>query len=155
LFLHIKGSKHLKRLLLKGEIAMVKNRRPFEDIIAEMTKQEAMSIKTNLPMYHVGDVIDEEKSIRWNREEVAARNAARDVAILNLRKQKAEWRARLWAEMEDAIVGALNDRVTAKGAEMLWSFVYDDAHSAGLEEVLNKLYDLLEIYKEMIKKEDK
>lgn len=120
--------------------------REFEDIIKEMENQEAMSCSPGIPHLKANHVTDPDKSVNWNRLQVVQNNEAREKTILRLNKEKNDWRARLHAEMQEAILVYLNHRITANGAKKLWLYAYDHGHAEGLNNVLDILLDLLEIF---------
>lgn len=129
--------------------------RCIEDILAEMQQQQEMSCVPDMPKYRENDVIDEDKSVRWNREQVAARNQARVEAVKELNRKKNEWRDRLVNEMAEAIVNELDGKTSLAAAKKLWNYVYEETHDEHWSATYDKLYEMLDICAAVLKKEDK
>ena len=93
-----------------------------------------------------GDVIDEEKSVRWNREEVE-----------RLNKEYKEEFARLTRERGDAI-NKCTERAIAQiaeetglskeKAEILWNFVYERYHAFG--EMFTQIDDYIMLVNDLL-----
>lgn len=102
------------------------------------------SCKPSLRKYRIGDVIDEDKSVKWNREEVDRRNVAYAEELNNLNKQKNallnEWVAAVKTYiMEEA-------KVKQTKADKIYNYLYTQYHAWGLSEVLDHLDELLELF---------
>lgn len=120
--------------------------RCFEDIIEEMKEQEAMSCSPGIPHLKANYITDPDKSVNWNRLQVIQNNETREKTIIKLNKEKNDWRAKLDAEMQEAILAHMSNRITANGAKKLWLYAYEHGHAEGLDNVLNILLDLLEVF---------
>ena len=86
-----------------------------------------------------GDVLDEEKSVRWNREEVERLKAEYDAEVkrLNQEKNKA-----ITAIMERAIALIASEAdISEDKARTVWNFVYQRYHAYG--EVFSVIYDYI------------
>lgn len=101
--------------------------------------------------YRENHVFNEDKSVKWNREEVVRKNAEID-------KLKADYRDSVNAGIEkfenDVIDYLMNNNSfkNKKIAEKIYFKAYESSHSGGLSEVLNKaddlgdfVYDIIEI----------
>ena len=86
-----------------------------------------------------GDVIDEEKSVRWNREEVERlQNAySEEVKRLNREKNKA-----IGDAADRAIKYIANElNISFEKATVLWDFIYERHHAYG--EMFNVMDDYI------------
>lgn len=82
-------------------------------------------------------IIDEDKSVRWNREEVKKHNENRKAIILENKKQKNQlyeaWKQKVLEEI-------MKEGFTTKQAEHIYDFAYDEAGSIG-DPTLVGIYD--------------
>lgn len=77
----------------------------------------------------IGDVIDEEKSVRWNREEVERLKTAYDEEVKRLNRAKNG--AVQDATQRAVMLIAEELDVSEDKARILWDFVYDKYHAYG------------------------
>lgn len=87
----------------------------------------------NLRKYREGEIIDEEMSVRWNREEVKRRNekyAAKKQELVAKRRQRID-------KITDEVVKYIASEVpcSEKKARLIWNKAYDDGHSWGMNEI--------------------
>lgn len=105
--------------------------------------------KKEFPIYHRGQIIDEDKSIKWNREEVERYRAAREA------EEKRLWvlRNELDSLYEKTLMKALADEyeISTKEASIIWTQAYADNHSFGISSVYNKFGELAYMYHELCK----
>lgn len=82
-------------------------------------------------------IIDEDKSIRWNREEVKRQNEHRKTIILGNRKQKNQiyeaWKQKVLEEI-------MKEGFSIKQAEHIYDFANDEASCIG-DSTLVGIYD--------------
>lgn len=89
-----------------------------------------------------GDVIDEEKSVRWNREEVQRLKAEYEAEVKRLNTAKNEAVNDVFARAVKLIASDME--VSEEKARILWSFLYDKYHSGG------EMFDQAEEYIDLI-----
>ena len=111
------------------------------------------------PKYKEGDVIDENKSVKWNREEVAKRIQARNDEVARLNTVKNKRIVELKKMAQDTIAhGLINDKLVANVgrayeiASNIWNRAYDDGHAYGIHEVVNYVYKYVAFAEELLKK---
>ena len=110
----------------------------FEQLVEEADKVENMTTipdKDAFPRYGYDDVIDEDMSVKWNREEVMRRNEA-----------YAQEKKRLFSEINDA-EKSLDNMIKAyiaqevplslDKASIIFSKLYEDHHSYGYDNILD------------------
>ena len=105
--------------------------------------------KKEFPKYNPGDIIDEEKSVKWNREEVERRMTARAEEGKRLRALYNE----LNGLYEEAMIKALAKeyKISEKEVGIIWAKAYEDDHPFGMMSVYDKFCELAEMYEELRK----
>lgn len=82
-------------------------------------------------------IIDEDKSVRWNRQKVKNHNENRKAIILENKKQKNQlyeaWKQKVLEEI-------MKEGFTTKQAEHIYDFAYDEAGCIG-DSTLVGIYD--------------
>lgn len=103
------------------------------------TKAEQISLDYNdslkaYPVFPLNYVFDEEKSVRWNREEGERRAAARKQVENEYKKKDAD----CWQEAVNAIRAFIQDEYgfSEKIAELVYDWAYHKGHAYGYHEVL-------------------
>lgn len=118
----------------------------WSDIVSDWEVMEKMSCKPKgMRRYRVDEVIDEEKSVRWNREEVERRNEAyaAEVKALNTAYNKAHN-----AVIEKAlkyIIANVGYGCTRAKAQAIWNMAWSYGHANGLSDVYSYLTELMEL----------
>lgn len=105
-----------------------------------------MPCSPGIPHLKANYVTDPDKSVNWNRLQVIQNNEAREKTIIKLNKGKNDWRAKLHAEIQEAILAHMSGRITNAGAKKLWLYAYEHGHADGLDNVLDILLALLDIF---------
>lgn len=95
------------------------------------------------PVYRDTDVIDEDQTVRWNREEVARRNQLRSDKLHRLLDTKKEAYKKASELGVRYIVQetSLND----DQAKILWDHIFNNYRNS-IDNLIVKLYDLIELY---------
>ena len=98
--------------------------------------------KNKYPKYEEGHVFDEEKSVKWNREEVQRLNALRESKESNLQKA----RNNKFIDAVDLAKAYIRQEVfcNEKQADIIWNFINEEYHynMAVLYDALENLTDL-------------
>lgn len=103
------------------------------------------SCRPKSPKYKIGHVINEDKSVKWNREEVERLNKKHKDEVKELNRQKNLLYTNLVNSIEEYIISETN--VDKAKAEKIYNYLYMEYHSYGLRELLSHLDDLLELFK--------
>lgn len=103
------------------------------------------SCKPKNKKYKIGEIIDEDKSVRWNREEVDRRNKLREEEVKRLNTQKNK----MLLEWIDAVKLYIIEETNVKKdkADKIYNYLYENYHSYGLSEVLANMDELLDLFK--------
>ena len=119
-----------------------------ENMFREAMNMSVSPDKKEFPKYKEGDVIDEDQSVRWNREEVQRRMEARKAETERLQKA-AQYK---YKEAYD-----LGERYVEQGigcnevqAADIWSFTYNKHHD-NLARFFEELDELIDLFKEYVK----
>lgn len=92
-----------------------------------------------------GTIFDEEKSVRWNREEVERRNKLHEDEVKELNTKKNQLLIEWIKAVYDYIIEETG--VSEEKAKDIYNYLYAEYHSWGFMEILNHLDDLLELFK--------
>lgn len=103
------------------------------------------SCKPKNPKYKIGSVIDEEKSVRWNREEIERLNNIHIEEAEELNRKKTLLRINFENAVIDYIIS--ETKVSKDKAEKIYNYIYTEYHSYSIRECLYHLDDLLELFK--------
>lgn len=101
------------------------------------------------PYPKTGDILDEDKSVKWNREEVARLRQAYLNRVDELNRCK------------NAISNAFDDRIVVllakdygfskEESRKIWNFAYEQEHSGGTSSVVSTYTDFADVYVELLK----
>lgn len=95
-------------------------------------------------------VFDENKSVKWNREQVEINNAAyrAEVARLNTEKNKA--REDVINMIIEKIQSEVGTSLSKRKAKAIWEFAYEERNSYGFYEVRVYLFELVDLAKILV-----
>lgn len=116
------------------------------DKLCEMAREYTnFSCKPKERKYKIGEVFDDDKSVRWNREEVERRNKLHDEEVKRLNMQKNK----MLLEWTDAVKLYIikETKVKKDKADEIYNYLYEKYHSYGLLEVLANMDELLDLFK--------
>lgn len=102
------------------------------------------SCKPKSNKYKIGTVLDEDKSVKWNREEVERLNKIHDDEVKELNRHKNELYVGLVKAIKMYIIQETN--VSEKQADKIYNYLCNTYHSYGLRECLTQLDDLLDLF---------
>lgn len=128
----------------------MKNVRELDDIRRDLEAMYKMPCKPDFSKPKTGDIIDEDQSVRWNREEIIKRQAAYDEEVKRLNTLKNKRRDELHKELYKAIQYEVKG-ISEEVAEKIYSHAWEDSHAYGLKAVFNDLNDLMELANDIIK----
>ena len=103
------------------------------------------SCKPAVQKYGKAHVFDENKSVKWNKEEVERRNILHDEEVKQLQKEKNILFNKLVYSVKLYIIE--ETKVKKATADKIYNYLYNEYHSYGMHEVLNHLDELLELFK--------
>ena len=118
--------------------------------LSEMeVKYRCFSCKPFSKKYKIGTIFDEEKSVRWNREEVERRNLLHEEEVKRLNNEKNKLREELIAEIKKHIIERIgkNTKNVNLKANRIYNYLYSKHYAFGFSEIINNMDDLLELIK--------
>ncbi len=114
-----------------------------DELIELWTKACTFSTKPNIKRYEAEHVFDENKSVKWNREEVERINKMYDEKAQELKEEKQAISAKAHDETIKYIQECL-DNPSEEKAELLWSFIYREWHSC-MSDCIYYISDMTEL----------
>lgn len=98
--------------------------------------------REKFPYPRVGAVIDEDKSVRWNREEVDRLRQAHDEEV----KKLNQLRSKKESDSHDLAIQYIQQetKLNSKQAAIYFSYILDNYH-ANIDDLVNKLDELVDI----------
>lgn len=103
-----------------------------------------LSCKPKSCKYKDGTIFDEDKSVKWNREEAERLNKIHDDEIKSLNAQKNKLLVNFIHNVRTYIIQETN--VTETQANKIYNYLCNEYHSYGFEECLRHLDDLLDLF---------
>lgn len=118
----------------------------WEEIQNEFDSMNRMSCRpaglSKVPGNHI---FDEDRSVKWNREQVERNNRQYhdEVARLNTEKNKA--RDNVLELIYDKIQYEVGHRIYRKKAKAIWSYAYEKGHAFGFTSIQSELLDIIDL----------
>ena len=103
--------------------------------------------KEEFPYYKEGDVIDEEKSVKWNREEVARRMQLREDESTRLKGLKNNANKEFTYLIIKYIMQ--ETEMNEKQAIIFWNYI-ELEHHAYMDDAFNALDELIEVHNRIV-----
>lgn len=100
------------------------------------------------PYPKVGSVIDEEKSVKWNRNEVDRQRKNFNTRVENLNKYKNIISTHFREQISKLL--AKENHITKVESEKMFDFAYNMCHSDGIRTVISTYKDLALMYNELL-----
>jgi hypothetical protein len=99
-------------------------------------------------------VFDEDKSVKWNKEQAQKNNDDYDNEVKRLNQEKMKRRDEIYAEIYKAIQEEVGFGISEKKAAKIWGYAYDKGHSAGWYEIMVNLKEIEELVKFVLDKKN-
>lgn len=123
-------------------------------IQVEYESMEQMScVPTNIHKVRADHVFDEDKSVKWNREQVEDNNRHYLEEVKRLNTEKNRRRDELHERIYKAIQDEVGYGLSRRKAMLLWNRAYENGHSYGIREVVSNLDELMELAIQLLKPE--
>lgn len=121
----------------------------LRDLFDELRDIDNMNCKPTFKRLKDNEVLDEDKSVRWNKERVQKNHEDYDkeVARLNTLKNKErdEVLSQIYKEIQSNVTG-----LSEKGAKAIYRYAYEQGHSCGYNEVASYITDLYELAEQIL-----
>lgn len=126
----------------------------WDEIVVEFEAYQNMSCTpTDVKKYKEGTIIDEDKTVRWNREEVERRNAEYRAVVGKLNTVRNKARDTVFEHIYAYIKDELGAACTQKKAEAIWNYAYEAGHAYGIVEIKNYLDEIMDLAEILMGKE--
>ena len=119
------------------------------EIRKDLEEMANMPCKPNWKKPRTGDVIDEEKSVRWNREEVERLQNAYENEVRKLNTIKNKKRDELYDELYKTIKHEVGN-ITIEDAKAIFNYAYEQEHSYGYNEVFIHLEEIIDLVSNIV-----
>lgn len=116
----------------------------IDELIYLSNQYTDFSCRPSCKKYKEGTIFDEEKSVRWNREEVDRRNNLHQEEVKRLNREKNQMYEKLVNLIYRYIIQ--ETKVSKEKAIKIYNYLYEEYHSYGLTECINHLDDLLDLF---------
>ena len=129
--------------------------RPITDKIKKL--ETALNINTKpdrskFPRYRESAVIDENKSVKWNREEIIKRNEAFQKEVSRLQTIRSKEINKVISEICLDIVSQLDNRITLEQAKLIYDTAWAKGYSQGVNCVFNEIDEYIEFVSKFMDK---
>ena len=101
------------------------------------------------PYPKINEVIDEDKSVKWNREEVSRLRERFEKRVEELNKYKNK----IIVEYEDRLITLLgkDNNISHDESSKIWSYAYLESHSSGVRDVTSMYEEIADLYNDLLK----
>ena len=99
-------------------------------------------------------VFDEDKSVKWNKEQAQKNNNDYDNEVKRLNQEKMKRMDEIYAEIYKVIQEEVGFGISEKKAEKIWEYAYDKGHSEGWYEIMVILEEIEELVKFVLDKKN-
>ena len=99
-----------------------------------------------------GYVFDEEKSVKWNAEQVEKYNSARNKEAFELQQNRNIAINEAADEICKLIVIEFYNKINVEQARVIYDMAYEDGHAFGYTEIRSVLGELIDKFKDFVEK---
>ena len=93
----------------------------------------------NIKKVPLGYIFDEDKSVKWNIEQVEINNRNYYLEVIKLKSKRCECMAAILNNIYTAIQEDMSCEISREQAEIIWCYAYDMGHSGGVYEIFSQL----------------
>ena len=150
-YLEVKNNKDLQEVVrsIKAEKNLVTLVSAYEDFLGNFSCKPD---RDEFPYPEAGMIIDEDRSVKWNRDEVYRQSAAFETRVEDLNKYKNLIDINFKEQLNRAL--AKDNHITIAESKKLFDFAYDTDYTKGIRTVVNTYKDLAKMYKELLETHD-
>lgn len=123
----------------------------WADIQQDFNRISEMScVPANIKKLRNDHVIDMDQSVRWNQEQVRLNNEKYQEEVVRLNKEKNKCRDAVYEDIYLKISDEIGSGMTRGKAMAIWNYAWELGHAYGISDVLNYLYDLIDLAKKIL-----
>jgi len=125
-----------------GKIAV----KDWKEIQSDFEQMASMScVPVGLKKVPANHIFDEDKSVKWNREQVERNNAEYQNEVKRLNTEKNKRRDSILTDIYTAIQNEVGHGISLEKAKSLWDYAYEQGHSYGIHDVMCNLYEIMDL----------
>lgn len=110
-----------------------------------------LPIRSKLPKFKEGHIFDEDKSVKWNREEVIRKNQEYEADTQKIKQVRKEAIDEAERKLQKFLIEEYEYfNLSSKQIQKLYNYAYEEYHSYGLSEILIHLDELVDLVSEVI-----
>lgn len=125
----------------------------FDDAFKKLDEALSFSCRPEIVRYKKGQIIDEDKSVKWNREQVEKSQNDYTLAVAELNRKKNQLLQESREEMCELIKQEIGIQITTESALRIWRQSWEEGRSVGLCSVKNRLMDNIDFVQAILEKE--
>ena len=122
----------------------------WEEIEDDFRRMNSMSCRPNFTKLPKGWITDENKSVKWNREQVELNNQNYQKAVkeLNIKKNKA--RDNVYEDIYKKIQNEVWHDISRESAIKIWNYAYAEGHGCGWNNIKCCLDEIIELVSDIL-----
>ena len=146
-YLEIKDNKDLQEVIrgIKAEKNLITLTSAYEDFLGNFSCKPD---RDEFPYPKVGTIIDEEMSVKWNREEVDRQRAAFEKRVEDLNKYKNLINVHFKEQVSRLL--AKESHITIMASKKIFNFAYETDYTKGIRTVIDTYKKLVKLYIELL-----
>lgn len=113
--------------------------------VCEMSCEPVTIVKVPL-----GYIFDEDKSVRWNRQQVEINNRNYYEEVIKLKSKRSDCMNAVLEDIHTAIQEDMSCDISREQAKTIWGYAYDIGHSGGVYDIFSHLYDLMNFVESLL-----
>ena len=117
----------------------------FTDIVERGNEIFSMSCKPDFKKLPEGFITDEDKSVKWNREQVELNHKKYSDEVNRLNTLKNSKRDELYEDIYATIQDSVGNGFTREQAMVLWDYAYSEGHAYGMGDIVSTLRDVIDL----------
>ncbi len=131
---------------------MKKKLKTWEEAWEDLDAAYRMSCKSTRKRFPKGYVFDEDKSVRWNAEEVERNNEAAQKETSELQRNRSIAISSATDEIVKLIVHEFNEKINEKQAYIIWNLSCRKCCAFVCSEIEMYLEELMSVFKDFVAK---
>lgn len=150
-YLQVKDNKDLQEVIrsIKAEKNLVTLVSAYEEFLGNFSCKPD---RDEFPYPKIGTIIDEDMSVKWNREEVQRQRAAFETRVEDLNKYKNLINVHFKEQLNRVL--AKDSHITIAESKKLFDFAYKTDYTKGIRTVVDTYKDLTKMYKGLLEIHD-
>ena len=121
----------------------------LRDLFDELRDVDNMICKPTFKRLKANEILDEDKSVRWNREQVQKNHEEYDKEVIRLNTVKNKARDNVLSEIYKEIQSNVTG-LSEKGAKAIYRYAYEQGHFCGYNKVADYITDLYELAEQIL-----